>query len=109
VGVIVEGDSVIRGEDDIYFSKWPEIYPNLATKNGNIYSPDRPWSREGGRNFDDIIFSQNGDIEFNYLDVKAVYGKNVKLSGTFIIRYDPDLTKLGGYAFGASGVTWKEQ
>jgi hypothetical protein len=109
VGVVVEGDSVIRGSDDISFTKWPQIYPNLATKNGRVYSPDRPSRDERGRNFDDIIFSQKGDIEFNYLDVKAVYGNNIKLSGTFIIRYDPDLTKIGGYAFGTSGIEWKEQ
>ena len=109
VGVVVEGDSVIRGSDDISFTKWPQIYPNLATKNGRVYSPDRPSRDESGRNFDDIIFSQKGDIEFNYLDVKAVYGNNIKLSGTFIIRYDPDLTKIGGYAFGTSGIEWKEQ
>jgi hypothetical protein len=109
VGVVVEGDIVILGPEDIFFTKYPPIYPNLATKNGNVYSPTHPNTHEGGRNFDDIIFSQNGDIEFNYLDVKAVYGKNITLSGIFKIKYDPDLTKLSGYAFGASGVEWKEQ
>jgi hypothetical protein len=109
VGVVVEGDSVIRGEKNIKFTKWPQIYPNLATKNGNIYSPDKPSNDMAGRNFDDVIFSQNGDIIFNYLDVKAVYGHNVTLTGDVMVQYDPDLEHLDGYSFGTSGVKWKEQ
>jgi hypothetical protein len=113
-GVVVEGDVTIRGTNGVSFTERPYAYPNLATKNGNIYSPDVPAANRDSdktdmRNFDDIIFTQNGNIVFNYLDTKAIYGNNITLSGLVRIRYDSDLEKLGGYGFGVAGYTWNEQ
>ncbi len=113
-GVVCEGDAAIRGVNGITLEKRPLLYPNLATKYGNIYSPDRPSGsnnnqRIAKRNFDDIIFTQYGDIYFNYVDCMAMYGGNVTLEGVFQMRYDPDLTRLGGYAFGVSGMIWQEE
>ncbi len=111
-GVVCEGDAVIKGPNRIRMEKRPLLYPNLATENGNIYS-DAPSGnanqRIGKRIFDDIIFTENGDIDFNYVDCQAMYGANVTLSGIFRMQYDPDLTRLGGYAFGVSGMTWLEE
>jgi len=39
----------------------------------------------------------------------AMYGANITLTGVFHMRYDPDLTKLTGYAFGLTGMTWEEE
>ncbi|HQJ16150.1 MAG TPA: hypothetical protein PLJ26_06670 [Candidatus Omnitrophota bacterium] len=113
-GVVCEGDAVIRGVNGITLEKKPLLYPNLATKYGNIYSPDTPSGnnynqRLSKRNFDDIIFTEYGDIYFNYVDCMAMYGSNVTLAGVFQMRYDPDLTKLTGYAFGVSGMNWQEE
>jgi len=113
-GIVCEGDAVIRGENGLTLEKKPLLYPNLATKYGNIYSPDTPSGnnynqRLSKRNFDDIIFSQYGDIYFNYVDCMAMYGANITLTGVFHMRYDPDLTKLTGYAFGLTGMTWEEE
>ncbi|MDD5775357.1 MAG: hypothetical protein PHS64_05405, partial [Candidatus Omnitrophica bacterium] len=113
-GVVCEGDAVIRGVNGLTLEKRPLLYPNLATKYGNIYSPDRPSGsnnnqRIAKRNFDDIVFTQYGDIYFNFVDCMAMYGGNVTLAGVFQMRYDPDLTKLSGYAFGVSGMTWQEE
>ena len=113
-GVVIEGDITIRGTNGVWFTERPYAYPNLATKNGNIYSPDVPDGRRDSdkialRNFDDIIFSENGDVLFNYLDTKAIYGNNITLKGLVYVRYDPDLERLGGYGFGVSGYSWNEQ
>jgi hypothetical protein len=113
-GIVVEGDIVIRGTNGVSGTERPYAYPNLATKNGNIYSPDVPMGNRDSdkidkRNFDDIIFTQNGDVTFRYLDSKAVYGNNITLSGLVYIRYDPDLERLGGYGFGVAGYSWNEQ
>ena len=113
-GIVVEGDAVIRGARLISLEKKPLLFPNLATKNGNIYSPDLPAGnninqRLAKRTFDDIIYSENGDVVFNYVDCQAMYGSNITLSGVFQIKYDPQLTQIGGYAFGLSGMSWQEQ
>jgi hypothetical protein len=113
-GIVVEGDAAIRGPRRIHLEKRPLLYPNLATKNGAIYSPDLPAGnnrnqRLDNRNFDDVIFSENGDILFNYVDCMAMYGRNITLSGVFNIRYDSQLTRIGGYGFGVSSYDWKEQ
>jgi hypothetical protein len=113
-GVVIEGDVTIRGTNGVSFTERPYAYPNLATKNGNVYSPDVPLGNRDSdktdmRNFDDIIFTQNGNIVFNYLDTKAIYGNNITLSGLVRIRYDSDLERLGGYGFGVAGHAWNEQ
>jgi hypothetical protein len=113
-GVVVEGDITIRGTNGVWCTERPYAYPNLATKNGNIYSPDVPDGNRASdkidrRNFDDIVFSQNGNVEFNYLDARAVYGNNITLSGLVRVRYDPDLERLNGYGFGVAGYSWNEQ
>lgn len=113
-GVVSEGDVVIRGTELIHLEKKPLSYPNIATKFGNVYSPDTPRGnnlnqRLGKRNFDDVIFTQYGDVNFNYVDCMAMYGVNITLSGVFRMNYDPQLTRLSGYAFGVSSYEWTEE
>ncbi|MDD5348118.1 MAG: hypothetical protein PHT59_05865, partial [Candidatus Omnitrophica bacterium] len=89
--IIAEGDIAIRGTHAVQMPGqcWTDREePNLATKNGNIYSPDTP---EGSQNqradkraFRGMIFSENGDVVFNYLSNTyngTVCGNNVILSG----------------------------
>ncbi|MCU0651191.1 MAG: pilus assembly PilX N-terminal domain-containing protein [Candidatus Omnitrophica bacterium] len=113
-GIVAEGDAVIRGTDMLLLEKRPLLYPNIATKYGNIYSPDLPAGnnrnqRLDNRRFDDILFSEFGNIQFNYVDCMAMYASNITLSGVFRITYDTDLTKIGGYGFGVSSYEWKEE
>lgn len=109
VGLVCEGDAVIRGTNGASFTKKPLEYPNLATKNGDIYSPDDPGS-SSDRNFDDFPYSENGDVTFNYLEAAGVYGRNVYLSGTVRIVYDASAVKrLTGYSFSLGGYKWQEQ
>ncbi len=113
-GLIAEGDIVIKGPNRIHFTERPFLYPNLATQNGNIISPDTPaggseTAREGNRDFDDIIYTENGELNFNYLDAKAAYGNNVIFDGRVRLNYDRDLIRLTGFTWGLSNIKWREQ
>ena len=114
-GVVVEGDVVIKGDHTAFFSKFPLAYPNMATKNGNIISDDLPGggsvaNRLGRRNFDDFVYSENGDVSFNYLDSKGIYGQNIYLRGAVRIAYDTSaVSTMTGFTFSLGGIKWKEQ
>ena len=112
-GLVSEGDVAIKGTQSVYFDRQPLLYPNVATKYGNIYS-DLPAGnndnqRLGNRNFDDILFTQYGDVNVNYLDAKAVYGGNITFDGVIHLNYDRNLKKLGGYSWGFANMHWQEQ
>jgi hypothetical protein len=113
-GLVSEGDVVIKGTQGIYFDRRPLIYPNVATKYGNIYgdlpSGNNDNQRLGHRNFDDILFTEYGDVDVNYLDAKAVYaGGNCTFHGTIHLNYERALKKLDGFEWGFANMHWQEQ
>ncbi|TAN61444.1 hypothetical protein EPN16_03210 [bacterium] len=112
--LIAEGDIAIKGPNRIHFTERPFVYPNLATQNGDITSPDTPSggsdnAKRGKRDFDDMLYTQNGNLFFNYLDAKAAYGSNVTFDGQVRLKYDSDLTRLTGFTWGFPAIEWQEQ
>lgn len=112
--VVAEGDIVIKGGNKITFDQRPYEYPNLGTQNGNVLSTDTPngpsdAAKRGQRSFDGFIYTQNGNIYFNYIDAVALMGNNVTLSGSIRLRYDNDLKNLTGFIWGLSDIKWQEQ
>ena len=107
--LISEGDLGIRGTQRITFSDRPYAYPSLATKNGNIISPDAPDGGNGDRNFRDLVYTENGDLVFNYLRCRAAFGNNVTLSGDSDISYNNITLQLTGFTWGLSDITWREE
>lgn len=98
-----EGDIVIRGGGWLYFTRQTEIFPSLVTKNGNIYSPDTPdWGMWfGGRTFQDLIISENGNVTFNGLYGNAVIGRNVTFGDLVYIDFeDRIVTRIKGIDLG---------
>lgn len=116
--IVSEGDIIINGWRRLRmrFFGGPLLtrYPNLATQNGNILSTDQPNganenSRRDQRRFEGLIYSQNGAVNFNYLDGTLVYGKQVTLDGTARIRYQNGRISSSGFVFEPSTLTWKEE
>jgi hypothetical protein len=113
-GVAAEGDIIVKGNRRIDFDNNPSRYANLATQNGNIISTDTPTggndtSRRANRRFGNAIYTQNGDIIFNYLDGLLLTGNNVTLDGQIRLTYRTRARRLTGFAWGASEIKWKEQ
>lgn len=113
-GLVAEGDIAIKGPNRIHFTERPFVYPNLATQNGDITSPDTPaggsdTAKRGQRDFDDMLYTQNGSLYCNYLDAKAAYGNNVTFRGRIRLSYDSDLTRLAGFTWGFPDIQWQEQ
>ncbi len=120
--VVAEGDLVIRGTGDIFMRAYRttvigrETYPNLATQNGNIYSPEPdaagPGSEQSKRNtrdFDGLIYSQNGSVFFNYINGLSIIGNNVTLDGLVRLQYDGRyVEENAGFVGGVAVFDWKE-
>ena len=113
-GLVSEGDVVLKGTNAIYFDRRPLIYPNVATQYGNIYG-DEPAGNNSNqqlrnRNFDDILYTQYGDVDVNCLDAKALYaGGNCTLHGIIHLSYERALKKLDGFQWGFANMHWQEQ
>ncbi len=110
--LVAEGDIAIKGINELGFNERPFTYPNLATQGGNIISKDTPGgSSEGARrrrrDFADLIYTQTGTVNFNYLMAQAVYGYNVFLDGQVRLDYN-DLSGLAGFTWGLSNAKWEE-
>jgi Tfp pilus assembly protein PilX len=92
--LIAEGDIAIRGAGTVSMTGQSGTTgePSLATKDGDIISPDVPDGhndnqRLRNRNFEGIIYSENGDVSFNYLNSNnATLGNNVILDGEVNIQ-----------------------
>ena len=61
------------------------------------------------RRFEGLIYSQNGEVSFNYLDGTLIYGNQVTLDGTVRIRYQSNRVSSSGFIFKPSTLTWKEE
>ena len=121
-GFIVEGDTTIRGDGsiDIASKIGNTNYPNIATKHGNIFSPDTPSpspntenKKRDARHFDGLLYTQFGDIYFNYLDSLAVGGSRVYLDGLVLLRFEPGPGKAKvdpwGFEEGLLVTSWQEE
>ncbi len=120
--VVAEGDLVIRGSGDIFMRAYRitqigrETYPNLGTQNGNIYSPEPDASEPGSetskrnsRDFDGLIYSENGSVFFNYINGLAITASNVTLDGLIRLRYDGRyIEENSGFVGGVAVFNWKE-
>jgi hypothetical protein len=118
--VIAEGDIVIRGDEEILMrcyrttSPWFETFPNIATQTGNIYSPDAPSGGSGSakankRDFDGLIYSETGDIDFSYINGIAMMAANVTLHRYIKLKYTDRYVEGNGFSIGSSMIQWKEQ
>lgn len=115
--LIAEGDIAIKGtgNEKLHFTEKPSAYPNVATKNGNIISLDTPGTGNDGarrqrRDFDDLVYTENGRLNFNYLDARAAYGNNIIFDGEIKLKYDKKLERrLTGFIWGLSNAQWQEQ
>lgn len=116
--IIAEGDIGLRGDKAI--STTPGLhgsrYPSLATKQGDIFCPDTPSggsdsSKRLKHKFGGIIYSEKGDIDFNYLTALAVLGVDVTLRGS--IKLDNprfvNQPSTQGFEFSSSTITWQEE
>ena len=113
-GLVTEGDITIKGTNRLQITKSSANYPNLASQNGNLISPDIPdggseAAKRGQRDFDYIVYTQNGSLFFNYLNAIAAYGNNVTFDGQVSLDYDNDVTSLTGFTWGLSKRIWREQ
>jgi hypothetical protein len=87
--LIAEGDIAIRGGNAVSMTvrSGTTIEPSLATKDGDILSSDQPDGnndnqRLRNRYFEGMIYSENGDVSFNYLNsANSTLGNNVILDG----------------------------
>lgn len=110
--VIAEGDMVVKGDDmfRVRVHSARDKYPNLGTKIGNILSLDTP---AGGnikyRECRGLIYTEFGDVRWNYLDGVAVMGANVELDGLIKLEYDPRWIDPYGFALSVSSIVWQEK
>lgn len=118
--VIAEGDIVIRGDEEILMrcyrttSPFFETFPNIATQTGDIYSPDAPSGGSGSakankRDFDGLIYSETGDIDFSYINGIAMMAANVTLHRYIKLKYTDRYVEGNGFSIGSSMIQWKEQ
>lgn len=116
--LIAEGDIAIKGagNEKLHFTQKPSAYPNVGTKNGNVISLDTPGStgndgaRRQRRDFDDLVYTENGTLNFNYLDARAAYGNNIIFDGEIKLKYDKKLDRrLTGFVWGLSNAQWQEE
>ena len=108
--IVATGDIVIKGGRRIRFFSLLG-WPNLATKEGDILSLDTPLNNNSNsRSFYGLIYTQNGNVDFNYLNSRGgVMGNNVSLEGEVKIRYNPWFIPVNGFIFSPSVVNWQEE
>jgi len=108
--IVATGDIVIKGGRRIRFFSLLG-WPNLATKEGDILSWDTPLNNNpNSRSFYGLIYTQNGDVNFNYLNSRGgVMGNNVSLEGKVRVRYNPWFIPVNGFIFSPSVVNWQEK
>ena len=111
---VIEGDIVIKGTSGISFDGKPDIYPSLATQTGNILSTDTPGGTSESnirmkRQFGNFVYTQTGNVNFNYMDGSALMGNNVILDGQVRFKYDKKNVLLVGVGGGISEIKWNEQ
>jgi hypothetical protein len=112
--LVAEGDIAIKGSERLSMDAYVEpsvlrTFPNLATENGNIYSPDSPDAGSNGRRFRGLIYTENGDVLFNYINGTAIMGDNVTLEGLVELNYAPKYIDDDGFLGALSVINWREK
>jgi len=115
---IAEGDIALMGGNTINITAHVKTssnatLPNLASKNGNIYSRGGlAWFR---RIFQGLVYTESGNVDFDNINGTSVYGYNVTLSGWVNLNYNTPFLKWSKYvdkdAFFStfSSFSWQEQ
>ena len=107
--LVAEGDIGIKGSRDLSMDAYVEpsilrTFPNLASKFGNILSPD-----SGKRRFRGLIYTEYGDVLFNDIDGIAIIGNNVTLEGNVELEYDGKYIDPEGFLGALSAISWRER
>ncbi|RKY44828.1 MAG: hypothetical protein DRP81_05045 [Candidatus Omnitrophota bacterium] len=114
--LVGEGDIVLVGDRKIrmkvYVSSAPskETFPNLATKEGNIYLRDAPKDKKSkSHSFDGLIYTEDGDVVINYIEGRGVMGYNVFWKGIVKLKYNTKYIPTEGFLGNVEIVTWWEK
>ncbi len=117
--LIAEKDILISGSKGLSMLTYVdtssnETFPNIATQTGNIYSNFTPEGstesqKSSNRSFDGLIYTNTGNISFNYANGIAMMGYNVTLDGLIKLEYEGRYIDTGGFGGTLSKVTWQEQ
>ena len=118
--IVAEGGIEITGTNSISMKSYVDVsrhetFPNLASENGDITSPDEPEGagdkqKRGNRTFDGLIFTK-GDVTFNYINGTAIMGKRVILEGSIELEYEKRYIEMSdGFIMGnVSAMDWQEK
>ncbi|RLF39028.1 MAG: hypothetical protein DRN12_07535 [Thermoplasmata archaeon] len=114
--IIAEQDIVIKGRYGILMTTrtFGESWPSLATKYGDILSLQQPLGstelrRLRRRRFGGLIYSEQGEVSFNYLWGIGVMGNDVNFDGRIRLRYVSSKLDSGGFIFEPSVIVWREE
>lgn len=118
--LVAEGDLIIIGSKPVTMKAHiepppaKETFPNLATRDGNIISVYVPaglteTEKSNNRSFDGLIYTQTGDIKFNYIHAVGLIGYNVFLDGLIKLKYDGRYVTSERYVGNLSTVNWRER
>jgi len=109
--LVAEGDIIITGENTLKIDEYN--YPGagklvaLATKNGDIISTGCTRIQE--RDIKGLLFSETGDIDFDYLKTDAaIYANNIIIHGDVDIDYKVKRFPTVGFIYGIQFYDWEE-
>lgn len=116
---VAEGDILISGSKGLSMLAFVdgsahETYPNIATKTGNIYSTFTPEGstesqKKNNRDFDGLVYTKTGTINFNYVEGAALIGYNIILDGLVELEYEGKYIDSDAFVGGISKINWEEQ
>lgn len=100
-----EGDIALIGSNSISITAYTNTsshptLPNLASKNGNIYSRTGSWWGGYSRTFRGLIYTETGDVNFDNITGTSVYGYKVTLSEHTTLNYDSSYHGHHGHGWG---------
>lgn len=116
---VAEGDILISGSKGLSMLAFVdgsahETYPNIATKTGNIYSTFTPEGstesqKKNNRDFDGLVYTKTGTINFNYVEGAALIGYDIILDGLVGLEYEGKYIDSDAFVGGISKINWEEQ
>ncbi|MCM8813125.1 MAG: pilus assembly PilX N-terminal domain-containing protein [Candidatus Omnitrophica bacterium] len=110
VAVLLAGQSPTPNGGNLYFRRWRPQYPTLVTKTGDIIERDS--SAAADRDFDGIIYSEQGTVDFENLRLdgcivadRIIFSENINL--IYVPRMIPDPPPF--FMSGMSFMEWMER